>query len=81
MTAFLFLLTFWHETPAMATEDDIAALVWKVGRTLKNGECVSIDFTDRPVWWRLKICKVPVRVSLVNQAMWVYHYEEEVELL
>lgn len=81
MTAFLFLLTFWHETPAMCSNDDIAALVWKVGRTLKSGECASIDFTDRPIWWRLKVCKVPVRVLLGSQAMWVYHYEDEVSLL
>lgn len=81
MIAFLFLLTFWHETPAMATDDDIAALVWKVGRTLKSGECVSIDFTERPIWWRLRICKVKVKVVLGKQAMFTNHIEEEVELL
>ena len=36
MNAFLFLLTFWHETPAMATEDDIAALVWKIIELIKE---------------------------------------------
>ena len=81
MIALTLLLAFWHETPAMATDDDIAALAWKVGRTLKSGECASIDFTERPIWWRLSICKVPVRVSLGNQSMWVYHYEETTELL
>lgn len=81
MLAFLFFLTFWHETPAMATDDDIDKLVVAIGSQLEPRSCVEIDFTETTIWWRLKICKVPVRVSLGSQAMWVYHYEEEVELL